>query len=534
MPGAATRSSSFRTLPPAGSLHKLGANIFLLHIAPLLGLDASLSLAATSHFFRALLLHHTLTHYEIPGRLLQSRQFPSSALAAIRIIKIGADISFADLVWILESGMLAGFTSLTIAENQHIARQLSYCDLHQVRTMTVSYTNVVQFVANPVSTGMLRSLCSLTIEYNNRIRNQQPFLPQDFLRALGPASELTNLAISTNSWWVCDDYHSAVLALLGAFSVPGSTPSKLKLLSLAFNDLKDNGNLLPSVIVAAWKGSIANVQSPWRLGHLPIWPTILEKPIELWVAGCTPTLFRLSEKELIALIALDSDTWNGPRLRDFFAGPVYVPGNMLAHVGPLGTALEGIQVDMSYHQEILPIFNSSVRYISLHFLANKIITADPKALLLATSPWLKSFELFTEFRGSERLAVYPRIHEVLVLPTMPNLTIFRTDVRLLLRAGQRRKCGQSQTPHAAARYELGWIPKVQKLRLDGWVGCSNCWRDCRDGTLRHFIKHGAGGAGKVTVRGVFCLFGGTVKGMGCEELWELWFTSPENWQHMGV
>lgn len=430
--------------------------------------------------------------------------------------------------------MLPAFTSLTITENQHIAWQLSYFDLDQLRTMTVSYNNVVEFVSNPVSTGMLCSLRSLTIEYNDRIQDQQPFLPQDFLRALGPASELINLAISTNSWWVCDDYHSAVLALLGAFSVPGSTPSKLKLLSLAFNDLRDNGNQLPSVIVAAWKGSLANVQSPWRLSHLPIRPTLLEDISELWFPGCTRTLFRLSEKELIALIALDRKTWNGARLRDFFAGPVYVPGNMLAHVGPLGTALEGIQVDMSCHQEILPIFNSSVKYISLHFLANRIITADPEALLLATSPWLKSFELFTECGGSERLAVYPRIYEVLVLPTMPNLTTFRTDVRLLFRASQRRKCGLSQTPHAAARYELGWIPKVQKLRLDGWTGCSNCWRDCRDGTLRHFIKHGAGGAGKVTVRGVFCLFGEKVKGMGCEELWELWFASPENWQQLDV
>lgn len=519
-------------MDPAGSLHKLGGNILLLHVAPYLGLEASLYLAATSHFYRALLLYHTLTHNTIPARLLLPGRLPSSALGAVRDIEIGTNLSFTDLLWILEGGMLPAFTALTITENQHIARELLYVDLDQLRTLSVGFTTIIEFLDDPASTGMLRSLRSLTLDYNYGFFNPQSFLPQNLLRALGPASELRRLAISTDKWWASDGYDSMVLALLAAFSVPGSAPSKLNLLRLAFDYNRNDGDR-PSAIVAARRSSLAHVMSPWRLEQLPRTLSTWNNTHESWYRGCGPTLFRLSKEEINALIELDQETWQRSRLCDFLVGPVSVPGDMLAHIGPLGTAVEGIEVDMSCHH-LPPIFNPSIKFILLQFRANKPISAAPATLLLATSPWLKSLALYTDYGQSERLTVYPRIYEALVLPAIPNLTIFRIDVRLLLRAGQRRKCGLSQTPHAAARYELGWIPKVKKLRLDGWAGCSTCWRDCGSGTLRNYIMHGAGGAGMVTVRGIFCLFGETEEEVGCEELWEMYCLTPEQWQRAKV
>lgn len=431
--------------------------------------------------------------------------------------------------------MLLRFTSLTISHNLQIPRALIHLPLIRLHTLSVCFATMVDFLADPASAAKLRGLRCLTLEYKRRSQHPQDCPPENLLRALGPASELIDIAISTNSPWVSDGYHSAVLALLDAFSVPGSAPPNLKLVSLAFNDLTDNGNDLPSVIVAAWKSSLEHVKSPWRLGHLPAISFTSDSITEDWLPGYGPTKFTISEKELNALLALNHRTWDGSLLRDFFTGPVHVPANVLAHIGPLGTALEGIEVDMSCDQAILPIFNPSVKYISLDFSPNKTISANPQPLLLGTSPWLKSLELSTDYYRSQRLVTYPRIYETIVLPAMPSLTTFRADVRLFLRAGERRKCGLSQTPHAAARYQLEFIPKhVPKLRLDGWTGCSTCWRDCRVGTLRHFIVGGAGGAGRVTVRGVFCLFGETEEGVGCEELWELRFMTPEDWQRYKV
>lgn len=508
----------------AGSLSRLDANIILLHLAPCLGLVDSLALAATSRFYRTLILHHALADNQIPAGLPLNGGFPQCALAAIMAVNIETAISSDDLLWILNSNHLPGLISLKIMGYHHISLQPNYIGMERLRTLTLPCSVASQFVANRFSGRIFKGLQSLNLEYDS---GHQRLLPEKLFLALGPHSPLTTLAMSAG--WACsrDGYHSSVLALLAALAVPSSAPPDLALLSLYFY----NNSLTKSITIAARKSSLAHSKSAWRLGNLPS-TTPYYFNIECWYSSYGRKPFFLSQAELDGLVALDEKTWHRARLPDFLVAPVHVIGNMLTHVGLLGTALEGIKIDMARTINLPTYLSPSITSITLTFMADETPRADAQPLLWAVAQSVEWFNLYTNNPSLLKPSVGPRIHELLVLPVMPNLTMFRTNIGLHVRDGESNSCALKKGPHGATRYEFGWIPKVLTLRIDGWIGCSTCWRDCGEGTLRHYIAHGAGGAGRVNVRGEYILSGETKKDVGCEKLWELYFWKREELVHL--
>lgn len=519
---------------PSGTLSRLDNNILLLHLAPLLGLDASLSLAATSHFYRKLLLHHTLGHHTIPSGYQLTTSFPPGALAAIRNINVEPATGQRDIQWILWGTKLPALKSMTIShtpDRYHHLIAVGELGLRRLHRLTIECFTASEFLTNRHSAGTLHSLRRLTIVHKCSEYRQCTWpLPAHLLRALGPHSKLTSLEISWYNALYSSHYHTAVLALLTALSQPGLAPPNLSLLSLSFPKGRHRESNGLSVIVSARKSSLANPKSGWRLGRL-LYPNF-SRTEGIWNH---PGYFMLTEAELDAIIALDEKSCHSSNLSDFFAGPVIFHSTALRHAGRLGTALQGIEIDMSLHQ-ISPSFYPSLTCIVLNFVVGEPVCVDPMPWVRAAAPYLKSIELRTITRDSSIASeghmvqqvihpptmpnltmmrtvtrdkripfAGPRVHGLLNLQTMPKLTILRIDIRLLLAVGGHQKCGPTKESHTAARYQFGWIPAVSRLRLDYWNGCSGCWTDCNDGTLRHFDRNWAGGAGTVTVTGEFDL-----------------------------
>lgn len=518
----------------AGSLARLDDNIILIHVAPYLGLHDSLALANTSRHYRNLLLHHTMGNNTIPAGRWLIHTFPEGALAAIKHIEIGLPTHYTDILSVLWGAGLPALRSLTIfcgMGGSHYLPFVGAQGLRRIRTLTVGSTTASDFFSHPQSAGTLRYLRSLTIQgETDRLGRSRFPVPGPLLRALGPVSQLTTLTMTSDRDTHCPDYHASALALLTNLSLWSATPPRLTLVRLSFHTGWHHERNGPSLIVAASRSSLTHPRYAWRLGRAPFSASHYFD-IPLWVPGCDPNCFLLTQKELDEIIEMNDTTWHRARLTNFFADPVIVSGTKLGHVGMLGTSLQGLEFDMLRHRISPTHFPHSVTSIALRYMADSAPTADPMPWLQSTAVNLKSIELLTGFERWFNASKFPRIHELFELPVMPNLTTLRIDSRLLLEAGEHRKCGWSTESHKAARYGVSWIPAVARLRLEGWSGCVGCWNDCAEGTMRHFVENGAGGAGVVTVRGMV-----TVRGrfnpnfgkqqMGFGEMWEVAFMSP--------
>lgn len=513
---------------PGGSLAKLDANVLLLHVVPYLGIYGSLTLASTSKYYRSLVLYHALAHNTIPAHALLDSLQPA-ALAAIRNIHIESPASALDIQTVMRGNTLPALRSLKISPAPGRYHQIlaePNPGLQRVIKLTIDSATAKRFVAHPNSAGMLRNLLSLTIEHTFPFGQCPTPLPEHLLRALGPTSQLTTLEISSDKGLHSARYHDSILALLTALSIPESVPQNLSLLGLCLPITHHSEKDGLSIIVAARKSSLAHPIAAWRLKRLPCAPLIPGWAKEIWNEGCDAESFLLTQAELDEIIAIDQQTWDRSRLTNFFASPVIVTGTTLKDVGLLGTSLHGIEFNMSTHKTAPPYFVPSLTCMALKFVADAAVSADPKPWLRVTAPHLRSVELIASWKREDNYRQYPKIYQLFKLPAMPNLRILRLDIKLLLAVGTGQECGRTKEPHGATKYEFGWIPSVPKLRMDGWWGCSVCWGDRGEGTMRHFIENGAGGAGKATVRGEFDLFGEEdEEGFGRE--WEVMFYNAE-------
>ncbi|KAL0635227.1 hypothetical protein Q9L58_005873 [Maublancomyces gigas] len=515
-------------MTPGGSLGKLDANVLLIHVAPFLGLHASLALAATSTFYRKRILYHALANNTIPAHVYLTSLLPS-ARAAIKDVHIEPAATAVDVRVIMWGNTLPALRTLKISPGPRRFRQMlaePNPGLQRISALTIDSSTVKDFVGDIASAGQLRNLLSLTIEHNINHGQCPTPLPAHLLRALGPDSKLTTLSFSSDAPLHCAQYHTAVLALLTALAVPESVPKKLSLLNLRLPISYHSKNDGPSIIVAARMSSLAHPKSAWRLGRLSSAPILPSWINLIWNEGCDSEAFILTQAELDKLIAINEKTWQRSNLTDFFASPVIFVGTNLGDVGLLGTALHGVEFHMSLHKIAPPRFYPSVTYMALRFEPGWSVYVDPKTWLLAAAPNLRYVELITRAKHLHNFYVFPRVHEIFQLPAMPKLEILRLDVKLLLTANARKDCGWKMASHEAPKFRLGWIPSVPTLRLDGWVGCSGCWGDCVEGTLRHYINNGAGGARKVTVRGQFYCFG-EEKDDGFGKEWEVIFYEVE-------
>ncbi|KAL0639495.1 hypothetical protein Q9L58_001524 [Maublancomyces gigas] len=517
---------------PNGSLGMLDANVMLLHLAPFLGLADSISLANTNHHYRGILLHHAMGHNTIPAGRSLTTTFPLGVLSAIRHIDIGLSSTVTDTTSILWGNRLPALRSLTISSamggflNVPTVGAPGLANLH---TLNINSTTASTFLAHPDSAGILQGLRSLVISADsNGIGPSQFPLPEDLFRALGSSSQLNSLSITSDSFSHCSIYHAAILALLSMLSLPETTPPKLALFSLSFRDRWHNPMDGTSLIVEACKSHLANNTSSWKLGHIlasPLFPRDNNKP---WGPGSDPNCFLLTQAELDDIIELDKKASHHFRLTNFFGGPVVVAGTKLGHVGLLGTALRGIECDMSRHEISPAHFCHSFTSIALHFMADPRVTVDPTQLLESAAPNLRSIELLSAVNRARYTSNFLRVHELFKIPSMPMLQTLRIDCCLLLEEGERGSCGSPPRSHKAARYALAWIPTVPELRLEGWCACVGCWKDCSEGTMRKFVENGAGGAGMVTIRGTVRVRAGFnsrtgKQEMGFGKIWEVRF-----------
>lgn len=492
---------------PNGSLGMLDVNVMLVHLAPFLGLADSISLANTNHYYRHILLHHAMGHNTIPAGRSLITTFPLDVLSAIKHIDIGQSSTMTDTTSLLWGNRLPALQSVTIS-----------CDV------TAS-----TFFAHPGSTATLQGLRSLVITEKSNGNGLSQFPPpKNILRVLGSSSQLTSLTITSDSISHCPNYHATVLALLSMLSVPETALPKLAMLSLSFRDRWHDPMDGPSIVVEAWKCLLANNKSSWKLRHILVSRLFARDNNKPWGPGCDPNCFLITQAELDDIIELDKKTSRHIPLTKFFAGPVIVAGTMLGHVGLLGTALRGIECDMSKHRNAPEYFCNSVTSIALHFMADPRVTVDPTQLLESAAPNLKSIELLSAANYPVNGSKFLRVHELFTLPAMPKLQTLRINCCLLLEEGERGRCGYPPGSHKAARYALAWIPTVPELRLEGWCACVGCWKDCSEGTMRQFVESGAGGAGMVTIRGtvrVKASFNSDTgkQQMGFGKMWEVVF-----------
>lgn len=483
-------------------LSRLDDNILLIHLAPHLGVYGSLRLAATNTYYRNLLLHHTMGHNIIPSGSHLMSSFEPDALGVIRNIHIKPNTSDHDVISIMWGGdLLVSLEALTIdstfrTPNLLVAGELGMQRLH---ALTMECCTTSEFLTNLSSPGAMHMLGKLTIEHTCADDHECEWdQPGNLVHALGPASQLTSLAISSDNAGY-SHYHDKVLALLAALAHPDCAPPNLSLLSLSFPMERHSGSADSSIIVSARKSSLTHPKSAWSLGRIP--DANSTRTEKIWdYAG----YFQLADAELDAIIALD-DTFPDPtRLTDFFAGPVMVRGTALAQASRFGTAIRGIEFDLSLPKIASPMLYHSLERIVLKFPDSHPVSVDPTPWLHAAAPNLKSLDLRTTDRLSHIPFAGPRVHELFALPAMPHLTTLQIDIRLLT-VGNHQNCGSTEQSHPASRYKFGWIPAVSMLRLDNWKGCSACWMDREGETLRHYDSTMAGRPRVVTIVGEFYL-----------------------------
>lgn len=255
------------------SLSRLDDNILLIHLAPLLGLDASLRLAGTNNYYRNLLLHHALGHNTIPSGHQLTTSFQPGAPAAISEIHIKPATSDWDVLSIMWGEKFISLKSLTISHTPYRSHNLLNArelGMRGLDTLTIECFTASELLTNQIAVGCLHCLRTLTIEQKCPDNHECAWPRREhILHALGPASKLTSLAISAGNAVYSNHYHNQVLDLLTTWSLPGSAPVNVSLVSLSFPIGQHPESDGHSLIVAARKSSLAHPKSPWRLGLLP-------------------------------------------------------------------------------------------------------------------------------------------------------------------------------------------------------------------------------------------------------------------------
>lgn len=198
-------------------------------------------------------------HNIIPACRRLTFCFSHGALAATRHISIDRFTSQIDILSILWGIRLSALQSLTIMGGSNNLLTVGERGLRRILILTIDCTTARSFFAHPGSAGTLHNLRSLTVEdVSNGLGHSGFSEPEHLLRALGPTSKLTTLAISLEGGAHCVVYHAAVLAPLAKLSQPLAAPPNMSLLRLSFRMGWHHERQGPSLVVAARKSSLAH------------------------------------------------------------------------------------------------------------------------------------------------------------------------------------------------------------------------------------------------------------------------------------